>query len=56
MSHALHTKFARLTEQEEQRGLLDETAALGTRDAWQARLAVAGFALRGHRLVRSPEA
>ena len=37
--HPLHAKFARLTEQEEKHGLLDDTATIGTRDGWQARLA-----------------
>ncbi len=50
--HPLAAKFARLTRQEEQHGLLDSPATLGTRDGWQARLDAAGFALRGHRLVR----
>jgi hypothetical protein len=34
--HALHAKFARLTRQEEQHGLLTETATIGTRAGWQA--------------------
>ena len=51
--HPLHAKFARLTEQEEKHGLLDDTATIGTRDGWHTRLNAAGFALRGHRLVRS---
>ena len=38
--------------QEEKHGLLDDPATIGTRDGWQARLKAAGFALRGHRLVR----
>jgi DNA phosphorothioation-associated putative methyltransferase len=50
--HPLHAKFARLTQQEEKHGLLDDTPTIGTRDGWQARLNTAGFALRGHRLVR----
>jgi DNA phosphorothioation-associated putative methyltransferase len=50
--HPLHAKFAKLTQQEEKHGLLDDTATIGTRDGWQARLNAAGFALRGHRLVR----
>jgi DNA phosphorothioation-associated putative methyltransferase len=50
--HPSYNKFARLTKQEEQYGLLDETATIGTRTGWQARLAAAGFQLRGHRLVR----
>jgi len=50
--HPLHVRFARLTEQEEKHGLLDDSATIGTREGWQARLSDAGFALRGHRLVR----
>jgi hypothetical protein len=38
--------------QEVKQGLLDETATIGTKDGWAARLAERGFALRGHRLVR----
>jgi DNA phosphorothioation-associated putative methyltransferase len=51
--HPQHDKFARLTQQEEKHGLLDETATIGTREGWQARLSERGFVLRGHRLVRS---
>ena len=50
--HALAAKFARLTRQEEKRGLLDETATIGTREGWERRLAERGFEVRGHRLVR----
>jgi DNA phosphorothioation-associated putative methyltransferase len=50
--HPLHAKFARLTRQEEQHGLLDEPAAIGTRSGWEQRLRDAGFRLRGHRLIR----
>ena len=50
--HPLHAKFARLTRQEERHGLLDDTATIGTRDGWEARLRERGFALQGHRLVR----
>jgi DNA phosphorothioation-associated putative methyltransferase len=50
--HPLHDKFARLTLQEEQHGLLTETASIGTSQGWAARLRDAGFLLRGHRLVR----
>ncbi len=50
--HPLREKFARLTRQEELHGLLDETATIGTRLGWQARLDERDFALRGHRLVR----
>ena len=50
--HALAAKFARLTRQEENHGLLDETPTIGTREGWERRLAERGFAVRGHRLVR----
>jgi DNA phosphorothioation-associated putative methyltransferase len=50
--HPLHEKFARLTRQEEAHGLLTDTATIGTRDGWQARLRDTGLQLRGHRLVR----
>jgi DNA phosphorothioation-associated putative methyltransferase len=50
--HPLHARFARLSEQEERNGLLDDSATIATRDGWQARLDAAGFSLRGHRLIR----
>ena len=50
--HPLHARFARLTQQEEKHGLLDDTATIGTTEGWQCRLEERGFALRGHRLVR----
>jgi len=50
--HPLHAKFARLSKQEEKHGKLDDSATIGTREGWQARPGAAGFALRGHRLVR----
>jgi DNA phosphorothioation-associated putative methyltransferase len=51
--HPLHEKFARLTAQEEKHGLLDEPSGIGTKDGWSKRLVERGFALKGHRLVRS---
>ena len=45
-------KFARLTEQEKRHGLLADPATIGTRDGWTNRLQDAGWALRGHLLVR----
>jgi DNA phosphorothioation-associated putative methyltransferase len=51
-NHPLHAKFARLTRQEEQHGLLTDTTGIGTRAGWETRLRENGFALRGHRLVR----
>jgi hypothetical protein len=53
--HPLFEKFEKLTKQEERAGLLDETATIGTKDGWAARLAEKGFTLRGHRLVRAPQ-
>jgi DNA phosphorothioation-associated putative methyltransferase len=50
--HPLFARFARLTRQEEQHGLLEETASIGTRAGWEKRLQVAGLRLRGHRLVK----
>jgi hypothetical protein len=47
-----YPRFARLTEQEEKHGLLDDTSGIGTRDVWLSRLSERGFALKGHRLVR----
>ncbi len=52
-AHPLHAKFARLTRQEEQHGLLNDTSTIGTRAGWQARLPEAGFRLAGHRLLRT---
>jgi DNA phosphorothioation-associated putative methyltransferase len=54
--HPLYEKFARLSRQEERHGLLADTATIGTRAGWEARLAQTGFQLRGHRLVRRPQA
>jgi hypothetical protein len=51
-AHPLFETFARLTRQEEQKGLLTDTASIGTRAGREARLRQAGFCLRGHRLVK----
>jgi DNA phosphorothioation-associated putative methyltransferase len=50
--HPLREEFARLTEQEEKHGLLDQPSTIGTREGWKRRLEEKGFALQGHRLVR----
>jgi DNA phosphorothioation-associated putative methyltransferase len=47
-----YDKFARLTAQEENHGLLDDFSGIGTRDGWQRRLVDLGYGLKGHRLVR----
>lgn len=44
--------FARLTRQEEKRGLLDQPT-IGTREGWEAVLADRGFKVAGHVLRRS---
>jgi DNA phosphorothioation-associated putative methyltransferase len=54
--HPLAEKFGRLTRQEEMHGLLDDTAAIGTRAGWEAHLRHKGFALRGHRVVSAQKA
>jgi DNA phosphorothioation-associated putative methyltransferase len=51
--HPLHLKFAKLTRQEEARGLLQRTQAIGTEQGWNAVLRQHGFKLRGHQLVRA---
>lgn len=53
-SNPLHERFARLTLQEERRGLLEETSTIGTREGWNERLRQHGVRMRGHRLVRDP--
>ena len=45
-------KFARLTAQEERRGLYADPAMIGTRKRWGELLESRGLRLRGHRLVR----
>jgi DNA phosphorothioation-associated putative methyltransferase len=54
LNHPLRAKFARLTKQEEGRGLLQGHAnQVGTRDGWRLLLRMRGFALRGHQLIRA---
>jgi DNA phosphorothioation-associated putative methyltransferase len=48
-------KFARLTRQEEQWGLFEETTTIGTRNGWLRRLVEKGAILRGHRILRSKD-
>ena len=52
--HPLHGKFARLTKQEESKGLYEAPTHIGTRRGWDELLAEKGFVLRGHRLFRRP--
>lgn len=46
-----YEKFARLTKQEQQWGLLDETRTIGTREGWEHRLQEYCAELQGHRVV-----
>ena len=50
--HPLGAKFARLTRLEESKGLLEDSARIGTRSGWEQRLLECGLALKGHRVVR----
>lgn len=50
--HPLHTKFARLTRQEESKGLYEVPDRIGTRLGWERLLATKRLCLRGHRLIR----
>jgi DNA phosphorothioation-associated putative methyltransferase len=54
--HPLHDMFRRLTRIEEQKGLFDETSAIGTRDGWVTVLGRHGVYLKGHRLLARPGA
>jgi DNA phosphorothioation-associated putative methyltransferase len=51
--HPLQGKFAKLTRQEEEAGLLDDTARIGFRINWERTLAEKGFGFKGHRLVET---
>lgn len=51
--HPLHSKFARLTREEEKAGLLDETSRIGFRLNWERLLADRSLAIKGHRLVEA---
>jgi DNA phosphorothioation-associated putative methyltransferase len=51
VDHPLYPTFAALTQQEEEAGLLTETATIGTRDGWETRLRDRGVAVEGHCLV-----
>lgn len=46
-------KFARLTRQEERRGLFEDPKAIGTENQWSALLRSKGLRQRGHQIVRS---
>lgn len=48
----LQVKFARLTRQEEAKGLYEAPTHIGTRRGWEELLSTKGLSLRGHRLIR----
>jgi DNA phosphorothioation-associated putative methyltransferase len=45
--------FAELIRREEEAGLLENAATIGTRNGWQDRLHEAGMRIEGHQLLRS---
>ena len=51
-NHPLQAKFARLTRQEEAKGLYEAPTYIGTRRGWEELLSAKGLSLRGHRLIR----
>lgn len=51
--HPLFRKFSKLTREEEQAGLLDETSRIGFKLNWEQALADKDYALRGHRLIEA---
>ncbi len=53
--HPLHGKFSKLTRQEEEAGLLEDTSRIGFRLNWERRLAEHGLVFKGHRLVEIGE-
>ena len=50
--YPLYQKFARLTQQEERWGLLEDAHSIGTRNGWLTRLQEKQVLVKGHRLVR----
>lgn len=51
-SHPLHSKFTRLTQSEEAKGLYQDTARIGLKLGWEEVLDERGVMLKGHRVVR----
>lgn len=49
--HPLHQKFSKLTKQEEDAGLLQDTARIGFRINWERILTDKGLGFKGHRLI-----
>lgn len=53
LNHPERAKYKRLTRLEEAKGLYEDPTVIGTRDGWETALRTKGWALKGHRLVRS---
>jgi DNA phosphorothioation-associated putative methyltransferase len=53
---ASHSKYQRLTKQEEAKGLYEQPWLLGTRQGWNDVLKQKGLRLAGHRLLRAKTA
>jgi DNA phosphorothioation-associated putative methyltransferase len=54
--HPSHSKFARLTRIEEQKGLYADTSRIGTLLGWNETLVAKGLYLKGYRLLRLNDA
>ncbi|KAM3100087.1 DNA phosphorothioation-associated putative methyltransferase [Phormidesmis sp. 146-12] len=52
-NYPFYQQFVALTRQEEALGLLDDPQAIGTRQAWEQRLAACRVEFQGHRLIHS---
>ena len=50
--HPLHELFASLTAAEVEAGLLSDAADIGTRQAWEMRLASCGYTTDAHQLIK----
>ena len=50
--HPLHSRFERLTKQEERAGLYERPELIGTREGWERILNIKGLTHSGHRLVK----
>ena len=51
--HPLYGKFSKLTQQEEEAGLLEDTSRIGFRLNWERALAGKSLGFKGHRLIET---
>lgn len=49
-NYPLHEQFAKLTQQEQELGLLQQKSEIGTREGWEKCLAAHGVEIRGHEI------